>query len=74
MNNMKEAAFHARRASLDTSAAAAYLGLGKSTLDKLRLTSGGPKYSAYGRRVTYDPDDLDRWRDERKRSSTSEAA
>ncbi|MBM0207611.1 helix-turn-helix domain-containing protein [Micromonospora sp. STR1s_5] len=61
-----------KRPRLDTPAAADYLGLGKSTLDKLRLTGGGPQYSKYGRRVVYDPDDLDSWSEQHKRRSTSD--
>jgi excisionase family DNA binding protein len=57
---------------LSTSEAAVYLGLGKSTLDKLRLVGGGPCFISLGRRVVYDRADLDAWADARKRSSTSE--
>jgi predicted DNA-binding transcriptional regulator AlpA len=60
-----------KRPRLDTAAAANYVGLGKSTLDKLRLTGAGPSYSKYGRRVVYDPDDLDSWSEKHKRASTS---
>ena len=59
---------------LSTPEAAEYLGLGKSTLDKLRLTGGGPKFSALGRRVVYDPRDLEEFVKARKRLSTSEEA
>lgn len=53
--------------------AARFLGLSKSTLDKLRLTGGGPAYLKLGlRRVVYDPIDLERWATERRRRSTSE--
>lgn len=61
-----------KRSRLDTVAAAAYLGLGKSTLDKLRLTGGGPLFSKFGRRVVYDPDDLDSWSAQFKRANTSQ--
>ncbi len=60
------------RRMLSTNEAASYLGLGKSTLDKLRLVGGGPRFITCGRRVNYDPDDLDAFLNERKRSSTSE--
>ncbi len=46
---------------LDTVEAAEYLGLGKSTLDKLRVTGGGPAFIKIGKRVVYDPADLDAW-------------
>lgn len=62
----------ALKQKLSTPEAASYLGLGKSTLDKLRLIGGGPKFITLGRRVVYDATDLDAWTDARKRSSTSE--
>jgi predicted DNA-binding transcriptional regulator AlpA len=39
--------------------AAAYLGLGKSMLDKLRVTGDGPAFARLGRRVVCDLADLD---------------
>ncbi len=60
------------RKMLSTAEAAHYLGYGKSTLDKLRLEGGGPKFISHGRRVTYDPADLDEWANARKRNSTSD--
>jgi predicted DNA-binding transcriptional regulator AlpA len=59
------------RPKLDTARAAEYLGLGKSTLDKFRLTGGGPVYIQIGKRVTYDPKDLDAWAASHKRTRTS---
>ncbi len=56
-----------------TQAAADYLGLSKSTLEKMRVTGLGPVYSALGRVVVYDVDELDAYVDARKRRSTSEA-
>ncbi|MDG2571044.1 helix-turn-helix domain-containing protein [Vibrio parahaemolyticus] len=61
------------RKKLSTPEAASYLGLGKSTLDKLRLTGGGPAYSQLGKRVVYDPADLDAWFARHKRTSTSQS-
>ena len=61
------------RKMLSTAEAAEYLGYGKSTLDKLRLEGGGPRFISHGRRVTYDPADLDEWAGARKRTSTSDA-
>jgi predicted DNA-binding transcriptional regulator AlpA len=53
--------------------AAAYLGLSKSTLAKMRLRGDGPVYAKAGRRIVlYDRMDLDAWLDGRKRRSTSE--
>jgi predicted DNA-binding transcriptional regulator AlpA len=60
------------RRKLSTPEAAAYLGLGKSTLDKLRLTGGGPRFITLGRRVVYDLVDLEAWTETRKRTNTSE--
>ncbi len=58
---------------LPTPEAASYLGLGKSTLDKLRLTGGGPVYSQFRRRVIYDVRDLDAWFAAHKRISISDS-
>jgi excisionase family DNA binding protein len=52
--------------------AAEYLGLGHSTLAKLRLSGGGPRFRKLGRCVRYHPDDLERWAAERSQRSTSE--
>jgi predicted DNA-binding transcriptional regulator AlpA len=60
------------RKKLDTVEAADYLGLGKSTLDKLRLTGGGPAFYKVGARVVYEPADLDAWIAQHKRRSTSD--
>ncbi len=57
---------------LRTADAAAYCGLGKSTLDKLRLTGGGPAYSKLNSVVVYDMADLDAWIAANKYNSTSE--
>jgi predicted DNA-binding transcriptional regulator AlpA len=67
-----EALTHYRR-KLPTPEAANYLGLGKSTLDKLRLTGGGPVFIQLGKRVVYDPADLDAWISTHKRTSISES-
>jgi excisionase family DNA binding protein len=52
-----------QRKMLATGEAAGYLGLGKSTLDKARLTGKGPRFIKFGRRVLYDPNDLEAWLD-----------
>ena len=62
------------RKKLDTLEAAEYLGLGKSTLDKLRTTGGGPAFHKLGARVVYDPCDLEAWLSTHKRASTSAQA
>ena len=54
-------------------AAAAYLGLSRSTLAKMRHRGDGPMYAKAGARVVvYDLRDLDAWLDASKRRSTSE--
>lgn len=58
---------------LRTAQAAAYLNLSKSTLEKLRLAGGGPRYAKLGKICTYTVVDLDAWADARLRSSTSES-
>ena len=70
-DQVKLLASEGHRPKLDTARAAEYLGLGKSTLDKLRLNGGGPVYSQFGKRVIYDPADLDAWCAKHKRASTS---
>jgi excisionase family DNA binding protein len=57
---------------LSVEEAARLLGLSASTLNKLRLTGGGPRFAKLGRRCLYDGDDLKKWAAERKRMSTSE--
>ncbi|WP_413710673.1 helix-turn-helix transcriptional regulator [Rhizobium sp. Rhizsp82] len=54
--------------------AANYTTVGASTLNKLRLTGGGPAYSKVGKIVVYDPADLDLWLASKRRLSTSVAA
>lgn len=60
---------HAR--VVDTQAAAAYVGLSKSWLQKARVYGEGPKFCKLGRRVVYLLDDLDSWLKRRRRTSTS---
>ncbi|MDW9899101.1 helix-turn-helix transcriptional regulator [Sinorhizobium meliloti] len=50
--------------------AAAYVGLSKSSLDKLRCFGGGPRFYKLGRSVVYNTADLDAWVVERARTST----
>ena len=58
----------------NTDRAATYVGLGRSTLEKMRCTGDGPKFIRLGsRRVAYRQRDLDEWLDARPRcASTSE--
>ena len=62
------------RPKMRTEDAARYTGLGVSTLEKLRLTGGGPAYIKLGKSVVYDPADLDYWLASNRRHSTSVAA
>lgn len=57
---------------LRTREAAEYVGLKKSTLDKLRIEGGGPTFLKLGRAVVYDIADLDEWCTSSRRGSTSE--
>ena len=57
---------------LDTGQAAEYLGISPSTLNRMRVTGEGPRYSKAGRRVIYDIEDLDAWVEKRKRRFTGE--
>ncbi len=52
---------------LRTPAAAQYVGLSPSTLEKSRLTGDGPRFVRLGgRAVGYDIRDLDAWLDEQR--------
>lgn len=50
-----------------------YIGLSKSTLDKMRVYGTGPTFSRLGRAVVYCRDDLNAWVEQRRVASTSEA-
>jgi predicted DNA-binding transcriptional regulator AlpA len=63
---------HEFRKMLTAPEAAAYCGSSASTFAKLRLYGGGPHYVKLGRRVVYDPADLDRWLASNRRASTSD--
>ncbi|WP_420730542.1 helix-turn-helix transcriptional regulator [Hwanghaeella sp. 1Z406] len=52
--------------------AAEYVGLSRSTLEKLRVYGGGPAYSALGRAIVYRVQDLDSWVSANRRTSTSQ--
>lgn len=70
---MREEIDAARRRLVRTDGAAEYVALAVSTLEKLRLSGGGPRFVKLGgRAVAYDVKDLDAWIEERKTSSTSE--
>lgn len=57
---------------LSVQEAAAHVGVSKSMLNKLRCFGGGPPFLKLGRRVVYDPNDLDEWLKAHRRKSTSE--
>ena len=57
---------------LNVAEAARRLGLSVSTLNKLRVFGGGPVFLKLGRRVAYDPSDLEEWLASKRRSSTSD--
>lgn len=57
--------------SMNTEQAAEYLGYTTSRLKQLRVSGGGPLFIKDVKLVTYDIDDLDQWKAERKRRSTS---
>jgi excisionase family DNA binding protein len=59
---------------LTVSQAADYIPCGISTLNKLRVSGGGPRFIKIGGRVLYDVRDLDKWLENCKRYSTSDQA
>jgi predicted DNA-binding transcriptional regulator AlpA len=65
---------HEYQRRIRTREAAIYVGLSKSTLEKLRLTGNGPRYAKLGKIITYSIDDLNAWVAERVRTSTSDSA
>ena len=56
-----------------TGDASRFLGVGESTLEKLRCVGGGPRFSKLGKIVVYALGDLERWAADRVVGSTSEA-
>lgn len=60
---------------LRTPGAAAYLGVGQSTLERKRVDGTGPRFRRLGGKiVTYAVDDLDAWAGQQVFHSTSEEA
>ena len=57
---------------LTNAEAAAFLKLSPRTLEKQRVTGGGPPFRKFGRRVLYAVEDLERWSAERVCESTSD--
>lgn len=56
----------------NTAEAAQYVGLGKPTLERFRVSGDGPQYCKLGGAVRYRKADLDAWLDSRVTRSTSE--
>lgn len=48
------------------------IGITEGCLAKWRLTGEGPRYIKVGRRIAYDPRDVQTWLDARRVSSTSQ--
>ena len=63
---------HEESHKLSTTEAAAYVGLAKSTLEKLRLTGYGPIYLKVSRSVLYDIRDIEAWLTKHRCISTSD--
>lgn len=59
---------------LNTKEAANYVRLGKPTLERFRISGGGPRYCKLGGAVRYRKADLDAWLESRLVQSTSEEA
>jgi hypothetical protein len=66
MKNLMNEQFH------DTPQAAHILRLSERTLEKWRVTGGGPVYRKFGRRVLYAYSDLLAWTESARKNSTSE--
>lgn len=56
----------------NTTEAARYVGLGKPTLERFRVSGEGPQYCKLGGAVRYRQADLDAWLESRLTCSTSE--
>ena len=59
---------------LDTKAAAPRAGVSPGTLENWRVQGTGPKFIKAGKRVMYDPADIEAWKQANRFQSTSEAA
>ncbi len=57
---------------LSTREAAKHVGLAPRTLDRYRITGGGPVYHLFGTAVRYLREGLDHWATSRRRRSTSD--
>lgn len=59
---------------LKPKALAERLGVTEGCLARWRLSGEGPRFIRAGRRIVYDPRDVQEWLDERRVSSTSQVA
>lgn len=59
---------------LDTEAAAPGCGVSPGTMENWRVRGVGPKFIKAGRKVLYDPDDIEAWKDANRFQSTSEVS
>ena len=60
------------RQYMGTRELASFLGLSPRTLDRYRVSGGGPKFHKFGNRVRYARADVEAWAAERRYSSTSD--
>ncbi|MXO71738.1 helix-turn-helix transcriptional regulator [Alteraurantiacibacter buctensis] len=58
---------------LDTKGASPLVGATPGTLENWRTQGVGPKFIKCGRRVYYDPADIEAWKEANRFQSTSEA-
>jgi hypothetical protein len=58
----------------DTRLAAPVVGVAVGTMENWRIAGRGPRFIKAGRKVVYDPDDIEAWKEANRFSSTSEAA
>jgi hypothetical protein len=61
-----------REPLLDTEQSAERMGIAKQTAAAWRVRGFGPPHILMGRRVLYDPADLDAWIDSNRHTSTSD--
>ena len=59
---------------LNTKAAAPRIGISPGTAENWRTRGIGPKFIKAGRRVLYDPADIEAWKEANRFQSTSEVA
>ena len=58
---------------LTTTEAAPRVGVSAGTLENWRVAGTGPRFIKSGRRVLYDPVDIEAWKEANRFQSTSEA-